>query len=93
MKSLRRKRPPAPARRIRPESLDAQIHDVRGYMAARAAEAMTDAERGYWTSTDRANLVLVRDYYGPSVWPDDPDVHAERAEDVAVLDDYRAMLG
>jgi hypothetical protein len=93
MKSLKRKRPPAPVRRLRPENLDAQFRDVRAFIAARAAEAADEAERVAWTDTHPANLVLTRDMYGPEIWPDDADVHAERAEDAAVLNEYRAMIG
>jgi hypothetical protein len=62
-------------------------------MVARAAEATTDEGRAAWTDTSRTNLVLIRDMCGPQIWPDDADVHAEHAEDVAVLDAYRSMLG
>lgn len=93
MRALRRKRTPGPARRLRSANLDAQYRDVRAYMAGRAAEATDEAERVAWMDTYAANLVLTRDMYGPEIWPDDADVHAERAEDAAVLNEYRAMIG
>ncbi|WP_117198256.1 hypothetical protein [Nocardiopsis sp. TNDT3] len=93
MRALRRKRAPGPARRLRPANLEAQYRDVHAFIAARATEATDEAERAVWTDTDAANLVLIRDMYGPEIWPEDADVHAERAEDVAVLDEYRAMIG
>lgn len=92
MRPLRRKRPSAPAVRLRPVELAAQLADVRALMAVRAAQATTDAEYAEWSRVDQGNLVHVRDMYGPIIWPDDPEVHEEHAENIAVLDTYHAML-
>ena len=77
----RAKRAPTPVRRLRPVDLSAQLRDAQDH-AARHGEYLVD----------RVSLVLYRDMNAVEIWPDDPNVHAERAEGVAVLDAYYAML-
>ena len=81
MRPLRRKRPPVPAVRLRPVELSAQLREAQDH-AARNGEHLVD----------RVSLVLYRDMNAVEIWPDDPDVIAERAEGVAALDAYYAML-
>ena len=48
---------------------------------------------GYTESdTSGTGLVWLRHWHAVDIWPDDPDTHAEHAEDMAVLDEYHALL-
>lgn len=92
MARARRKRRPVARRRVRPESVTAQFRDIRAFMASKALDARSEREHAEWSDDSPANLPLVALCYGPQVWPDDPDVSRELADDLATLGDYREML-
>ncbi|MFC9086264.1 hypothetical protein [Nocardiopsis dassonvillei] len=72
--------------------METQLRDVRAFMTARAATATTATERAEWSGTERTNLVNMGDMYALEIWPDDPAVHAEHEDVMALLADYHAML-
>lgn len=91
----RARRKPAPhpvGPRLRPADLAAQHREAAVYMRARAQEATDADERAYWEDPDPVHVATVAGMYAADVWPADPDCVCERAEDVALLEHYRAMF-
>ncbi|GAA1459322.1 hypothetical protein GCM10009603_16560 [Nocardiopsis exhalans] len=78
----RAKRARAPERFLRPSKLEDRLAHVRAFLEV----------RGEPYEANHIALVNAVHHYGPEIWPDDIEVRAEHAEDIAVLAAYREAL-